>query len=440
MTTLAQYRQRMLSLRPDVGRAFTITGVGTQKVTVSRAAVGTVGPARYTRRWAVRPDAATAAGADRERMINDYNPFTGEFHHDGAAYADTSAGTEKLEVLEYEPFLYDDAIQETLRNTRFLDDSILPANLSGEYWLNGLSWLKAPSDIVRIGTRAIPVLSRNRHFEKWNTISSAGLLQPDDYTVAGSGGTFTRSTTARRGAYALSATRSGTNLTITQTIGLLPTGVSNDSLIGKTVTAVMVCKTSTASAGRVALSDGVTTTNSSYHTGGGGWEELTASAEIGATGTDLTIQGQVNVDGTLLIDELYLVYGSLTDTIRRSGFREPDWYQQAPRFEQQGMLLHGPRAIGSQVVVRSQRPYAQFDADRVFAGSADADEHDAPIELIAHGALWHLYDRVNKPEDAERHRRIYKSLAAQHLYDDSDDGSGFLPTREHARIMARVGR
>ena len=455
MPTLKQVRQRALKLDPSLGRVELITGLTTTTVVCASLATGTVGAGKFSNKWVLRPDAALSGGVavDRLRLTTSsgFAASTGTLTHAGTNYADTTVGTEQAEIHEFEPYLLEQAIQTVLRGTRFLDFSILPTKASDRYSMIDLSWINEPSDIVSVHKLPIPVLNNNRGFEKWNGYSSAGAIVPDGYTLAGSGATFARSTTTRTGPYSLSVTRSGTDATVSFTIPVLNSGVSEDSLRGETVTAVCVGRSGQANSLVVTIdsqkSDGtsILSEDSSAHTGGGSWEELAKEHTVSATADQIVVTATVNVDETALLDEFYLCIGSLTDGIRRNtqtgGYRVGK-YQfeqgQPPRLR----LAAGSR--GAQLLIKSQRPYAAFDETRITSGLADSDTTDCPLDLLAYGALYRLYEDLPESPDqmrkAEKYRRIFNQLQAQHLADDNQEenrGAEIIPP-PRASTIARV--
>jgi len=66
-----------------------------------------------------------------------------------------------------------------------------------------------------------------------------------------------------------------------------------DDYEGRTVKFGMWVYCGTASKARIYIYDGTTTTNSSYHTGGGDWEFLEVEAQVGASNTELTFGCEV---------------------------------------------------------------------------------------------------------------------------------------------------
>lgn len=69
-------------------------------------------------------------------------------------------------------------------------------------------------------------------------------------------------------------------------------------------------KTATASRGFIRLNDGTTNFDSAYHTGGGGWEEMTVTGTTGAAATSLTISIRESAGGNVDIyfDDITLTF------------------------------------------------------------------------------------------------------------------------------------
>lgn len=441
MTTLAAIRRRMLEHDSSLGRTVAISALGTNYVRAAALAVGTIGAGKYAEKWLLRPD--TSDTGDRIRFAHDYDSANGQLSHEGAAYADTTAAGEDLEIHEYEPHLLDDAIQQALRTTRFRDVTIIPTDSSGRYPLHELDWIKQPGDILALWRRPVPVLTRNRHFERWTAYQATGALAPDFWTLAGTNATFARSETVRRFQYSLAITPNDADATVAQTPGLLWTGVSSDSLRGETVTGVAWLNTAIASSARVRVTDGAGTTNSSYHSGSGGWEEISAVHTVSAAATTLTVTVAVEENTVAYLDEGYLLLGSLTDGIRRDRIHSGQRTERAGFIQGNTLeLISGATGRGAQLVIESQRPYSEFTASRVIDGKADADESGAPLDLIAYGALWRFYGELPGKTPAQERKassyyRTYKQAAAQHLYIPTDGGVT-LPMRTSGRVSARI--
>lgn len=79
---------------------------------------------------------------------------------------------------------------------------------------------------------------------------------------------------------------------------------------GRTLTVSMLVNTSTASAVRIAIADGVTTVNSPFHTGGGTFETLSATLAISASNTRVRILIEVAANNTFYIDNAMLTIGA----------------------------------------------------------------------------------------------------------------------------------
>lgn len=87
------------------------------------------------------------------------------------------------------------------------------------------------------------------------------------------------------------------------------------SYASKTITVSVRVKSSVATSIRIGLYDGVTNPLSSYHTGGGGWETLSATIAVNAVPTELTVQlGMLATsdaqNGTYYFDSAMLIIGS----------------------------------------------------------------------------------------------------------------------------------
>ena len=120
------------------------------------------------------------------------------------------------------------------------------------------------------------------------------MPSPDWWTVANGAAGTGRSTTQtwRNNKYSFALVRSTTDATVTQTIPLLESGVTGDTLRGEAITAVLVGWTATASSLEVEiLEDGAVVASSSYHTGGSSWEEMTATWTVGASAKSLSMRG-----------------------------------------------------------------------------------------------------------------------------------------------------
>src|ERR1035437_4054936 len=135
MPTLKQYRQEAVRrVNPSLGRVEVLGAAAAQSVGVTALAVGGVSAQRYVNSWILRPDAATAGGADRSRFATTYAPTSSSvtLTHTGPAYSDTTATGESVEILTQEPFIYDQAVDQTIRKLHRQDMTIIPARYDTE--------------------------------------------------------------------------------------------------------------------------------------------------------------------------------------------------------------------------------------------------------------------------------------------------------------------
>lgn len=451
MSTLAQYRRAMHTRsRHQTGRTEAIASLTTTTAVVTALATGTVTAGKYGGKWMLRAETATAADRVRLSTETGFASATGTLTHAGAVYADTTATSEFIELCEYEPYLYDDAIQTTLQSLNREDRLEFPTrNGVTHYWLNDASWVTEPRDVLKVTLKTSPVLSRNRYFEQWNSVNASGIPVPDWWVISGAAATVARSTAqVRTGQYSAAITRSGTDALLTQTVGLLDTGIiatgGSGSLIAQSVQVVLVGNSAVASQlrGWMSFDGGVTKTyTTAYHTGGSGFEELlSVNTTIPATATNVSFGVSVEGSNTVCYgDDCYLVFSGVNDSVRRDEYPEEDITDRISYDQGAGTLRMNtpPYGWGSQLCVYSMRPYSGFDATRLAAGSADADVQDAPLVTVALGALWRLYDSVPlTPEHAAaaaHWRQEYEALAAPHLEDETEGRDGLpLPTMQMA--------
>lgn len=133
---------------------------------------------------------------------------------------------------------------------------------------------------------------KNGDLDDWSSGASAA---PDDFTLSVI--TVARTaTTLNAGQYMARLTRAGADGFLYQDI-IAAADFANYSLIaelGLKFSFSLRVKCSTASQARITVDDGATTTNSSYHTGGGADETLTVTHTISGSATRLRIRIDVN--------------------------------------------------------------------------------------------------------------------------------------------------
>lgn len=426
MPTLAEYRQEMLRIASeDLGEYHDIDSLTTTTVVVNDLATGFFSDQKLHGYFILRPDAASAA--DRIRVVDDFNSSNGTLTHDGTNYSDTMATDEVVELWKYNPKLVDEAINTTLKRMRRMYGVEIPVHGNmRRYWLHDLGWVEEPADVDRIDWFNSPQLSRDRYFEQYNTYDT-GTLQPDFWAISGSGASMARSTTQTwKNKYTLAITRSGSNATVAQGVGLLETGVDDDTLRGEDITAVLVGYSANSNSLRVEVDDGATQSQSDYHTGGGSFEELTVVHTVSGDATKLDLNILLEVDETAYAGECYLMFtGSLTDAMRRDSYERRRVYHKG--YDQTASLpvYLEPRGTGGYYLVTTQRSYPQFTQSRIRAGTADADVSDAPLEIVATGAIGRLYERMSQVENdrnrlesslAVRWNKRFEEMAKRHLY------------------------
>ncbi len=160
-------------------------------------------------------------------------------------------------------------------------------------------------------------LINNGSFERW------GGTTPRNFTLSAGATAVEETATVKVGGASVKITRSGTNAQLWQsyhgTFGLA-------FWQGRTVTASVWAKCSSANMALITLYDGVDATNT-YHTGGGTWERLTVTRTLDASATLANVTLKVILDGDAYFDGLMALQGLRarkftehpTDTVDRIG-------------------------------------------------------------------------------------------------------------------------
>ena len=298
------------------------------------------------------------------------------------------------------------AINDRLAKTRRTVTSVIPTmNDQRLYRLGNLSWVRHRGDIDAVYYRASPNLVDNAQFDNWSSGASAA---PTRWVLAGSGGTVARATASvRRGFYGALVTRVGTNTTLTQSIGLL-----DGQLAGQAVTFELDVVCSTASIARIGISDGLTTTYSSYHTGGGGYERLAVDKTLSASATACDVICSVDTtNGSATFSNAGSAEGStLTAILQETG--DEAWSRTELRYEVletggvPAIELASPLGRGGQLIIRTAQPYPSL--------SSDAGSTDCPDSVIVPGALYELGARLPKGRLYDRYELIARQCGEEY--------------------------
>jgi len=163
-------------------------------------------------------------------------------------------------------------------------------------------------------------------FESWQDGDSS---TPDGWTLAGTGAAVAKeSTNIKFGLYAAKLTYGSATAQLYQDL------TDYTDYLGATMKAGVWIKTSTASIARITIDDGAGTSNSSYHTGGGGWEFLEIERQIDPIATQIRIIVEVTGIGFAYFDGLILaetdiLFTDLSDYIEDwrpdVGLRQPNY-------------------------------------------------------------------------------------------------------------------
>jgi hypothetical protein len=142
----------------------------------------------------------------------------------------------------------------------------------------------------------------NGNFEFWYAGTSSA---PDAWNLAGTGASVAQSADEYRGTYAAQLTYGSADASLYSDYW------SNYAdYQGETVTISAWVKTSTASIARIYIYDGVTTTYSSYHTGGGSYERLDITVDLDGSATTIQTGLRVSGSGNAIIDCIMMTEGS----------------------------------------------------------------------------------------------------------------------------------
>ena len=418
--TLHQYVTEMIRKVPgDLWREDAITSLTTTTIVSNSLLFGGISNDRYAGQWAWRPDTTTTA--DKTRYITAFASATGTLTHAGTNYSDTTATGENVIISRVEPYIVRQAIDSAVRRLKTVDRTEFPF-VSGQGWysLGEATWIRQPSDIVRICYDHSPQITRNRYLQKRSSVSTAGLPVPDFWSVGQNAATSPFQTTTYRGQrYYYALTRAaGVDATLSSTVSAMLTGVSGEFPVGETITAVAVVNPLSATNLNLLVDGGVTSPNIS--TSATGRQELTITDTLlsseHAIRTVLTAQ---NANEENIVYELYTIVGALTDAVRRDNYPEYELDRGDWDFDQNGVLtIRMPQIGRGRFIVYSKRAYPGFDNTRLISGAADADSSDAPLDAVCAGALSRIYFGL---EGGQSPNYLYwenqfSQLSRRHLY------------------------
>jgi hypothetical protein len=335
------------------------------------------------------PDAATAA--DQERTIESWDDSEGQAFF-VRARTDVTYSSESYILVPPGDYTRQDiytALNDCLSHTRWTSPFVLPTVQDETlYRLGRLSWLRSREDVDAVFYRASPNILTNSQFDIWGAGTSAA---PTGWTLTA---TAARATSgAGRGYYAVQLGGEGA---LTQDAGR-----ANGQLLGKTISAACYVRNSTASASRIGISDGLTATYSSYHTGGGGDELLTVSKTISSSAISLLIGPDCSSSNvTATFSNCVAVEGSSVPAPLTGTGDNAYRLQELPGAkvrqvgDQQAVELVRSMGRGGQIVVYSSQLYPQL--------SADTSSTLLPDDVAVPGTIYELTSRMQKGQDRTR--------------------------------------
>lgn len=188
-------------------------------------------------------------------------------------------------------------------------DARLDVSLNEDGTLKSQASLTSISDLQAVlGSRNVAV---NGDLDDW---SAGGASAPDNFTlttltIARTGPAMADTFTFGAGRFAAKLTRAGADGNLKQIVVAAADIADYANIKGQKFSVAVKGKTAIANHLRITVDDGVTTTSSSYHTGGGTEEHLTVTHTISGTATKLEVLVEVkNSAGDAYVGGLVFVF------------------------------------------------------------------------------------------------------------------------------------
>ena len=248
----------------------------------------------------------------------------------------------------------------------------------------------------------------NWNFEIWG----AGTTSvPTGYTLVGAGATIAKNTTAgqfKYGTASLALTRVGTDCYIYQDVDLIADQGPAAAWGSRPVILGCWVRATVASRARLFADDGVTSTYSSYHTGGGSLEFLTVSVTLGASPTRVRVVCIVDsgnttaqFDGMTLISAPATVKHATQSSVSDLGVATevgPDEWNADHSLTLTDSIPSGWR--GRKCVLACGSEAQQAQATTIFyaangVGSSSTNEVDTQIRVPYKGVIRNFYCTVD---------------------------------------------
>lgn len=395
---------------------------GTASTAVLGGLINSTGDDSSYNGWRLLMPEATAE-VDKEKFIDIWEDAPGRAHF-AARVTDPSLTGELYIVSPREDFSlteYRDALNVALRETkRTYRYAIALAPNQRVVPLTPLTWMTGTGDLDAAWMTDNPNLLHNSDFGLWTAGDAAA---PDGWTLAGSGATVARVSTGTHSPYGASLTRATNNATLTQSIPIplrqYLTRSSGAPLT--TLQAAAWVMSDTASIARIGISNGSSTTYSSYHTGVDDVPQLlTVSYTPTATDTDLSLALSVDTtDGEATFLFAGLVPGTAFPTALRddgdSAYREHEVAYSKRNIGGVPAVELLSSAAGYQLVTYTRRSFPEM--------TADTDEVDDQYARALEAGLLAKLLQVRKPnQDRTRldvieaeEQRIWNRLSANFI-------------------------